>query len=180
MPREGSLVTAILAVGRAYRPRGRRARSAAERFLEKVIVGRPEECWRWTGAHVPDGYGSMMLESRGARDRSSIKAHRFAWLHWIGPIPDGMHVCHHCDVRDCVNPSHLFLGTNADNVADRVRKGRSAGQRGEANHKAKLTEDDVRHIRASRSRARELARHYGVAYETINRVRRGEFWGHVS
>ncbi len=179
-------MTAILDPRAAWLARrregGPKPRPAAVRFLEKVAVAGPDDCWRWVGAHASGGYGSMLVSSYGGRIRLrlSMRVHRFAWLHWIGPIPDGQHVCHACDVRDCVNPRHLFLGTNADNVADRVKKGRSAVQRGESNPRSKLTDAAVREIRSVIGRTRELAAKYGVSREMVQRARSGQFWGHVS
>lgn len=100
-----------------------------------------------------------------------------------GPIPDGLHVLHHCDNPPCVNPAHLFLGTNADNVADKTAKGRGRGGRGEAHRNAKLTADQVREIRelaASGLTQREIAARYGVRHTAIGKILRGERWGHLS
>ena len=85
-------------------------------FWRMVDVGEPDECWPWTGGG--DRYGKIKVR------RMSVSAHRFAWQVANGPIPDGMSVLHTCDNPPCCNPSHLFLGTNSDNMRDMVTKGR--------------------------------------------------------
>lgn len=87
-----------------------------DRFLDKVMY--TDSCWIWTAATLHNGYGCFRTDYR------TESAHRVAWQLFRGPIPDDMHVLHKCDVRCCVNPSHLFLGTNADNIRDRNAKGR--------------------------------------------------------
>lgn len=154
-----------------------RKRDLRERFLEKLGEGALGErigCWEWKGYIDPQGYGR--IEVRG----QAFKAHRAAYELFIAPIPEGMHVLHHCDNRSCVNPAHLFLGTNSDNVADSVTKHRRA--RGESIGLAKLTQSQVREIRGQYkpfSRdvgGRALARHYGVNHSTIVRLIQGETW----
>lgn len=87
-----------------------------ERFW--ASVDKTETCWLWRGK-LTAGYGSMMVDGKAYR------AHRWAYERFVGPIPEGLFACHKCDVRNCVNPDHIFIGTNADNVRDMVAKGRN-------------------------------------------------------
>lgn len=82
----------------------------------------PDDCWEWMAYKNPSGYGQTKI---GGRNGKHILAHRLSWIVHYGEIKDGMHVCHKCDNPSCVNPKHLFLGTNLDNIKDRMAKGRS-------------------------------------------------------
>lgn len=132
-------------------------------------------CWVWAMSLGGAGYGQFSLA--GVR---GLYAHREMYRSQVGPIPPGMHVCHSCDNPRCVNPDHLWLGTPADNMRDKKEKGRAA--RGERIHTSKLTESQVRVIRASASigatRA-ELARVYQVDPSLVSRIASGRSWPHI-
>lgn len=142
-----------------------------------AATGEPNEngCIIWTGSvSKTTGYGVLQQKRR-----PKIGAHRLAWELFRGPIPDGLLVCHHCDVRACVNPEHLFLGTHVDNAIDMVRKGRGRNGvfHGEANWNHKLTAEDVAEIRrrseAGESRA-SVGRAFGVAAATVSAIALGK------
>jgi transcriptional regulator with XRE-family HTH domain len=140
----------------------------AERFWEKVDYRTRDECWEWTAAVNDRGYGVVKF---GGRQQ---KAHRVAYKLTRGEIPEGMLVCHACDNPSCVNPDHLWLGTNADNTADRDAKGRT--QKGERHYASTLSDEVVAQIRAdgdNLSQAR-LAEKYGTSQSHVGRILRGE------
>jgi HNH endonuclease len=146
-----------------------------KRFKAKIDFNHPSGCHIWMGAIAKAGYGYFWINNklRGA--------HRVAWEFAYGAISPKMHVCHHCDNRACVNPTHLFLGTNADNVADRITKGRARGnwRKGEVHPKAKLTLQDVLTIRSSENSHATLGRKYGGGKSTICYIRARKTWRHL-
>jgi len=133
-------------------------------------------CWLFMGHLDSRGYGCFSAEG-------FIRAHRYSYFKHNGPIPDGLHVLHKCDVRNCVNPEHLFLGTHADNMADMGKKGRTGVRIGEEHHKAKLTETQVVEIRKRyvprKVTLKFLAEQYGVTHAMIGYIVRGANWKHI-
>lgn len=148
-----------------------------ERFWSKVNKAgptlRPEigPCWEWTASKDQDGYGYFYPFGK-----RHVRAHRFARL-LAGDDVQGLVVRHRCDNPGCVRHDHLVTGTVAENVADRQAKGR--GQRGETNHSAKLTEEQVSAILADPMTATAIAASYGVGREAITKIKRRENRRHV-
>jgi hypothetical protein len=158
-------------------------------------------CWIWMAAVGVRDYGQIKVDGR------AMRAHRASWVAHNGPIPDGLHVLHKCDVTSCVNPDHLFLGTHKENMRDMLRRGRAnkaTGKRngrhtapwrtprgkdhyaktpglkvGEKNGRAKLTEADVIAIRESNVRSSKLAALYGVERHAIGNIRGRRSWKHI-
>lgn len=160
---------------------GRKRRGTlTERFWRAVpsTPSDPKACWLWSGSVNTHGYGQI----RDEHGRYTT-AHRIGWMLQIGSIPKGKSVLHHCDVRRCVRVSHLFLGTQVENVADKVAKRRQA--RGAGHGRSKLTERDVRTItRRLRSGDYDtyasLGSEFHVSYYAISDIARGRSWSHVS
>lgn len=144
----------------------RGTKTIEDRFWAKV--DKSNDCWIWTASIDGGGYGDFWPT------RKAIKAHRFSWQLHNGPIPERLFVCHTCDVRACVNPSHLFLGTPQDNMTDMAKKGRS--NRGEKNPKSTLTEEQVKIIRFEASILLELAERFDVTPRTVYSVVVGDTW----
>jgi hypothetical protein len=158
--------------------RGRSWPALEDRFWRKVDKspghGPGGDCWIWCGATLPDGYGQARAFGR------LDKAHRVAFRLSGRDIPNGAMVLHSCDVRGCVNPSHLRLGDHVRNMADMVERGRGRAPQGQAHHAAKLAPCDVRAIRADGRPAGELAAVYGVSKGAIDAIRAGRNWRHLS
>lgn len=152
-----------------------------KRFADRYIPEPNSGCWLWTGEIDAYGYGSFFLgkvKEEGKWRKMRAKAHRLSWSLHYGDAPADQEVCHACDMPACVNPVHLFLGTHGENMADRDVKMRQA--HGEKQGAAKLTEADVREIMASRGTCQSLADQFGVHLATVNDIRRGITWKHLS
>lgn len=177
----------------------------ADRFWTKVK--KTSSCWPWTAALNPSGYGML---SGGRKKDAPLRAHRISWIIHMGQIPNGMHVLHRCDNRRCVNPSHLFLGSNLDNVRDMVKKERNAKGvkhsetmkrfaargdkngtkthpekilKGESHFAAILTNGKIIQIRSMRRaglKLKHIGDIFGVAKSTICCICKRRRWKHVA
>jgi len=158
----------------------------AERFWAKVDkngpIIRPElgPCWTWTGAISASdngGYGRI-----GTGNKTEIKAHRLSWILAGFEIPEGACVLHKCDNRACVNPDHLYLGTKQTNTQDMYDRGRRV-QNGENNGNHKLTEQQILEITRllnSGFRGADIAMIYGVARQTVYKIKHGQKWNYLT
>ncbi|WJJ60339.1 hypothetical protein [Salmonella phage ST20] len=144
--------------------------TASERLAE-LSVTEESGCIRFTGHLDGEGYGRIMVA------RVKYMAHRLSYSLNNGPIPDGYVVRHKCDNPSCINPEHLEVGTQADNIADKVSRGRQA--RGSGAGRAILTEESVREIRSSPLKVSELSTLYGVSVVSIRNILRRKTWQHV-
>lgn len=140
-------------------------RTPAGRFLG-LVHKQADGCWLWAGSMKRRDYGGFSL------DRKVIGAHKAAWILFRGPIPDGKHVLHRCDVPSCVNPAHLFLGSMTDNMRDMVMKGRAAT--------AKLTPAKVLEIYRSGDSVAVASARYGMHPNSVSNIRTGRTWTAVT
>lgn len=155
-------------------------KSVVERIFDKIVRIPIAGCWVYTGAVTDFGYGIIGL---GTRKQGIDRTHRVIYRHFVGEIPPKMFVCHRCDVPSCCNPSHLFLGTNQDNVNDMIAKGRNSLPPrnphvvGSKHPLSKFTEDAVRTIKADYNAGKSiyrLAKEHKVAQSTMQRIIHGK------
>lgn len=159
-----------------------------DRFWANVARGADSDCWEWSGARIRNGYGRFWTGER------EMKAHRYSYELHVGPIPDGLLVCHSCDNPPCVNPAHLWVGTNDDNMADKKAKGRNPTgdangsrrfiermPRGERHSAATITNRQASEIIAAYEAGgvtqTQLAARYGASQSTVGNIvnRQGRF-----
>lgn len=143
--------------------------------LEELSIPEPNSgCQLWCAGTNGAGYGYLTIEGVVRR------AVRVAWELANGPIPVGLVLCHKCDVPACINVNHLFLGTHADNMHDRDRKGRGARNWGRKNGSVKLTEQQVRSIQIDARPQTRIAAQYGVSQSMISLIKTGKNWSQVA
>jgi hypothetical protein len=146
----------------------------AMKLIDMLQRGKPDECWLWHRALDKRGYGKITTRGK------TYAAHRVAYELEYGPIPEGLNVCHKCDTPACCNPAHLFVGTHADNVADKMAKGRQP--RGERNGVSKLKDADVLEIRRQHKAGKTMyaiAKHFHVTSTMIKRIVSYQSWKHL-
>jgi hypothetical protein len=150
-------------------------KTVKQRFIEKVADLPDDGCWNWSANKHANGYGQFQM------DRRNRLAHRVSYELFVGEIPAGMFVMHRCDNRACVRPSHLTIGTAADNMRDKREKGRAA--KGENNGRSKLTERSVIAIRERYAKGgiyqRELAEEFNTVQTVISDIVRRKKWTHI-
>lgn len=141
-----------------------------QKFLRKVI--QTDGCWSFVGLRNKAGYGRVLC-----RGKMQL-AHRVSYELFNGQIPNGLCVLHKCDNPQCTNPKHLFLGTNADNNADKAQKGRAL--KGETHSMAKLSEKQVRKIYSDERPYAIISAEYGISKPQICGIKSGKFWKHLN
>lgn len=147
----------------------------AERFWSRVEVRGKDDCWPWIAAINSGGYGQFRIDGK------ENGAHRVSWILANGRIPAGGHICHHCDNPSCVNPRHLFLGSNKINHEDKVAKKRH--RFGASHPAARLHEDAVRKIKVlalSERTLASIAQQFKVSHATVSDIAKGRTWSSIS
>jgi len=157
----------------------------AEQYVLKPLLERfwmnvnkaTEGCWVWRGGKTGAGYGALQ------ENKKFILAHRLSYEIHNGAIPEGMVVCHKCDNPSCVNPDHLFIGTQAENMLDKKNKGRAKGAHKGGEHAlAKLDSAkvcEIRNLMASGVKHREITKKYKISMSTLTDIKSGKTWGHL-
>ena len=143
-----------------------------EEKLDRYEPDPNSGCWLWLGAVASNGYGAVCND-----EGEKGSAHRFFYSEMVGSIPGDMHVCHRCDVRICVNPAHLFLGSAAENNRDKKNKGRQVKGSGHPN--ATLEDWQVKDICTSDEFPHALAKRHGTSVSNVHYIRAGRGWPHI-
>jgi hypothetical protein len=150
-----------------------RPRVAIPEKISKNSVRVPESgCWLWIGSLTNNGYGRMTF---GAK--TEFLSHRLSYEQKYGEIPNGMLALHHCDVKCCVNPDHIFIGTQQDNMTDKVMKNRQA--KGAHHGMARLTEEQAKEVKFSDQKTSDLAKKFNCSAVMIRQIRGGLYWRHL-
>lgn len=155
------------------------SKSKIDEFLSKVEVDEATGCHNFVGHCNPEGYGQLYVAYR-KKGKHTERAHRIAWSIAHGEVPECLCVLHTCDNPSCVNPEHLYLGTNADNMKDKADRERIVGER---NPNAKLTErqvlDVLKMFHEDKCTIGAIAREYAVGHSTIGNIVKGRRWKHI-
>lgn len=144
--------------------------------LMSNTIKQPTGCWEWQKSKNKNGYGQIRL------GKTMVRTHRLSYQLFKGPIPVKMHVCHSCDNPSCINPDHLWVGTQKDNMKDMVNKGRSKGVNlGSKNPKSKLTEQQILEIREliGTIPVKEIAKKYNIGDIVIYNIKNRRLWNHI-
>lgn len=145
-----------------------------QRIEDKYIPEPMSGCWLWLGALNKNGYPQIQVAGWGA-----LGAHRVVYQMEIGPLPDGQDACHRCDVRSCVNPSHIFPGAVGVNIRDMKDKGRAKGAVGARNSHAKISDSDVIKIRSAKGTLRQIGDKFGLSTSQVWAIQNSKSWSHV-
>jgi hypothetical protein len=150
-----------------------RPRISISEKIENSSVKIPESgCWIWMKSVNRNGYGKTSLGRN-----TNLSAHRASYEEKYGPIPNGLMALHHCDIRSCVNPDHIFLGTQQDNMTDKVDKKRQAV--GEFHGMSKLTEQQAMRAKFGKEKTSDLAKEFGCSAVMIRQIRQGKYWKYL-
>lgn len=151
--------------------------TSEERFLKNIKISKDKNaCWIWIGTIQTCGYGAIYINQK------NTKAHRYSYEYFKGKIPKGKIIMHRCDVKICVNPKHLMIGTHLENAQDRNNKGRNNSCIGSSHGGAKLTEKDIKDIRKRHENGEtqiSIAKDYGIKQVTVSDINRRKIWKHV-
>lgn len=155
--------------------KSRRNQTEYQRFHGNYEIITETGCWIWLLSPTFYGYGVFCINNIRHR------AHRYSWFMHYGEIPNGMMVCHSCDIPACVNPSHLFLGSQRENILDMISKGRQrpSNIRGIKAYNAKLTDEKVLEIIKSKEKPIFFAEKFGISKTLVYRIRSGVAWEHL-
>lgn len=150
--------------------------SIKNRFYAKILIPNENGCMIWNGSKDPRGYGGFV-----GLHKKMTSAHRYSYQLHIGIIPKGMFVCHKCDNPSCVNPEHLFLGTNSDNHQDMLKKGREKDNSGTKNGMSKLDESKVIEIKKLLSEGnlthKEIGNRFNISRQVVSSLKKkGMAW----
>jgi hypothetical protein len=151
-----------------------------ERFKRGIRVNTDTGCHEWIRGRDKDGYGLLKV-NKGDR-RITVRAHKVIYEHCVSQVPEGGCVLHKCDVRFCVNPAHLYIGSQRQNVSDMYERGRQNTVKGAKHPRARLNEAQVREIKqqlAAGAGTAQLGRLYGVCSQAIYAIAKGNSWKHI-